>query len=106
MNGKTDQVWANRQKTGLSLTAVADREVRKLLVRSQQPKAKRAKRVDLLVGESGIGKTATMYMITQRLTALSKTLPWKMKLWHVATQGFEDVTGLPIIEKQKGKQSS
>lgn len=55
-----------------------------------------------MIGESGIGKTATVRMMVDRLTGASKTLPWKLKLWHVATQGFEDVTGLPVIEKKKG----
>lgn len=41
-------------------------------------------------------------MVAQ-LTRLATTLPWQLKLWHVATQGFEDVTGLPVIEKKKGQ---
>jgi hypothetical protein len=77
--------------------------MRKLLIRRTQPRAQRANRVDLLIGESGIGKTATVRMMVDRLTAGSKEMPWKLKLWHVATQGFEDVTGLPIIEKKKGQ---
>lgn len=103
VNGKIAQVWTNRQKAGMSLTQVANRLIRKLLVRRSQPRAERANRVDLLIGESGIGKTATVRMMVDRLTAGSKEMPWKLKLWHVATQGFEDVTGLPIIEKSRGR---
>lgn len=103
VSGKIEQIWAKRQTTGLSLTNVAHRLVRKLLVRRTQPRGQRANRVDLLIGESGIGKTATVRTLVERLTAGSTELPWKLKLWHVATQGFEDVTGLPIIEKKKGQ---
>lgn len=76
--------------------------MRKLLVRRLQPRKQRANRIDVMIGESGIGKTATVKMMVDRLSAMSPDKDWRLKVWHVATQGFEDVTGLPIIEKKKG----
>lgn len=47
-----------------------------------------------MIGEPGIGKSTT-------LKCIADDLGWKFQRWDVNTQGFEDVTGLPMIDEQK-----
>lgn len=66
----------------------------------KRPRAERANRIDVLIGESGIGKSTVLRKLADRLAAVTGQ-PWKPHLCHVATQGFEDNTGLPVIETRK-----
>ena len=70
----------------------------KLSARAMQPRKERINRVDILIGDSGIGKSTVLGLLADRLA--DKTgKPWRSKLWHVGTQGFEDITGMPEIEQ-------
>ena len=96
--GKVARYWQYRDKRSVSLTQATDRVVKKAVARMKRPKKDRANRIDVFIGESGTGKSTVLRKLADRLTAATGN-PWQSKLVHVATQGFEDNTGLPIIKK-------
>ncbi|KKN28760.1 hypothetical protein LCGC14_0850970 [marine sediment metagenome] len=98
--GKIARHWENRDKRSHSLTQVTDRLIKKIIARMKRPKHTRANRIDVLIGDSGIGKSTVLRKLADRLSVITGDV-WKAKLWHVATQGFEDNTGLPIIEEHQ-----
>ena len=98
--GKIARHWENRDKRSHSLTQVTDRLIKKITARMKRPKHTRANRIDVLIGDSGIGKSTVLRKLADRLSVITGDV-WKAKLWHVATQGFEDNTGLPIIEEHQ-----
>ena len=97
--GKIAQFWAQRDRHNQSLTQVLNRLLMKLSARSKKPRRERANRIDVLIGESGIGKSTIMGLLADKL-ARATGKPWRHKLWHVGTQGFEDNTGLPIVVEE------
>ena len=94
--GKIARHWGAKDRRHHSLTEVIHRLTQKFTARILQPKETRANRIDILIGESGIGKSTVLHQLPDRL-AKTTGKPWRMKLWHVGGQAFEDVTGLPII---------
>lgn len=68
----------------------------KFAARMKQPPKERANRIDILIGDSGIGKSSMLRLLPDRLSKATGE-KWHMKLWHVGGQAFEDVTGLPTI---------
>lgn len=98
--GKIAQFWAQRSTHNQSLTQVMSRLLMKLSARSKKPRHERANRIDILIGESGIGKSTILGLLADRLAKVTNKT-WRHKLWHVGTQGFEDNTGLPIVEERK-----
>ena len=98
--GKIAQYWAQKDTHNQSLTQVMDRLLMKLSARARKPRQARANRIDILIGESGIGKSTILGLLADKLTKRMNK-PWRHKLWHVGTQGFEDNTGLPVVEERK-----
>jgi MoxR-like ATPase len=96
--GKIARHWGEREKRSHSLTEVLNRLTQKFAARIEQPKKERANRIDILIGESGIGKSTILGALPDKLARTTKK-EWKAKLWHVGGQAFEDVTGLPIIKE-------
>jgi len=101
--GKMAKAWANRDKRSHSLSAIVSLIAMKVMawMRSREEGKMRANRIPLILGDSGIGKSTVMRgPLLHRLQKMTG-VPWKGQMWHVGTQGFEDVTGMPIIEERK-----
>lgn len=94
--GKIARHWGARDKRHHSLTEALNRLTQKFTARIQQPKETRANRIDIMIGESGIGKSTVLRQLADRLSKKTGRA-WQTKLWHVGGQAFEDVTGLPVI---------
>jgi len=94
MKGVIAAAWNDRVTLGMSLTATRRRLTQHLTQRAKRPPRNRTNYIPITIGEPGIGKSKMMQCIAD-------DLGWKFKRWDVNTQGFEDVTGLPVIDEQK-----
>lgn len=101
--GKMAKAWANKDKRSHSLSEIVSLVAMKVMawLKSKETGQVRANRIPLILGDSGIGKSTVLRgPMVQRLAHLTG-LKWLPKMWHVGTQGFEDVTGMPVIEERK-----
>lgn len=97
--GKMAKAWANKDKRSHSLSEIVTLLVMKAVawMRATAAGKKRVNRIPLILGDSGIGKSTTLLGVFMDRLMSATGQPWQAKLWHVGTQGFEDVTGMPII---------
>ena len=99
--GKMAKAWANRDKRSHSLSEIVSLVAMKVAswLKHKKDGKMRANRIPLILGDSGIGKSTVLRgPLVQRLTQLTGMV-WEPIMWHVGTQGFEDVTGMPVIEE-------
>ena len=82
----------------MTLSEISRRLVMKYKARLTRPANERTNRIDIIIGDPGIGKSTTMRLLADKLAAVTGK-PCRTMMWHVATQGFEDNTGLPIIDE-------
>ena len=99
--GKMARAWENRTGRNHSLSQIVDLLVMKAMawLAAKKEGKPRANRIPLILGDSGIGKSTVLRTILPNRLKATLGMPWIAKLWHVGTQGFEDVTGMPIIDE-------